>query len=173
MSITMSTASLPVFRTALANLDHCLGKAAAYAELRKFDVNVLVQSRLAPDMLTFASQIRIAGDAAKLCVARLSGLDAPKFDDTETTFTELRERVAKTLTWLDSVPADALDGTEGKEITFPVGRDRTRTMQGEDYLKHWALPNVFFHVTTAYALMRHNGVDLGKIDYLLGAAQPA
>ncbi|ACB34267.1 conserved hypothetical protein [Leptothrix cholodnii SP-6] len=173
MSITMSRASLPVFCTALRNLDHCLGKAAAYAQQRKFDVNVLVSMRLAPDMLPFASQIRIACDAAKLCVARLGGLDAPKFDDTESTFAELRERIARTLAWLDSVPADVLDGTEDKEITFPVGRDKTRTMKGEDYLRHWALPNVFFHVTMAYALLRHNGVDLGKIDYLLGADQPA
>jgi hypothetical protein len=173
MNISMTRASLPVFHTALANLDHCLGKAQAYAQQRKFDVNVLVPSRLAPDMLPFASQIRIACDAAKLCVARLGGLDAPKFDDNETTFAELRERVAKTLAWLDGVPADALDGTEDKEITFPVGRDKTRTMRGEDYLRHWALPNVYFHVTMAYALMRHNGVDLGKTDYLLGATQLA
>ena len=173
MSMSMSRASLPVFRTALANLDHCLGKAQANAQQRKFDVNVLVPSRLAPDMLPFASQIRIACDAAKLCVARLGGLDAPKFDDNEITFAQLRERVAKTLAWLDGVPADALDGTADKEITFPVGRDKTRTMRGEDYLRHWALPNVFFHVTMAYALMRHNGVDLGKTDYLLGADQPA
>jgi uncharacterized protein len=130
---------------------------------------VLVGVRLAPDMLPFAAQIRIACDAAKLAVARIGGIEAPKFEDNETTFAELRARVAKTLEWLATVPADKLDGREEIDITFPVGRDKTRTLKGEAYLKHWALPNFFFHVTTAYALLRHNGVDLGKQDYLLGA----
>ncbi len=174
MPISMSSASLPVFTTLLRNLSHCLDKAEASAAARKFDVNVLVQARLAPDMLPFASQIRIACDAAKLAAARLGGLDAPKFADDETTFAQLKERIARTLDFLATVPAAAIDGTEDKAITFPVGRDgTTRTMQGEAYLKHWALPNVFFHVTTAYALLRHNGVDLGKVDYLLGATVPA
>ena len=174
MPISMSSASLPVFTTMLRNLSHCMDKAEASAAARKFDVNVLVQARLAPDMLPFASQIRIACDAAKLAAARLGGLDAPKFADDETTFAQLKERIAKTLEFLVSVPPTALDGTEDKDITFPVGRDgSTRTMKGEDYLKHWALPNVFFHVTTAYALLRYNGVDLGKVDYLIGAQAAA
>jgi hypothetical protein len=174
MPISMSSASLPVFTTLLRNLSHCLDKAEASAAARKFDVNVLVQARLAPDMLPFASQIRIACDAAKLAAARLGGLDAPKFADDETTFAQLKARIARTLDFLATVPAAAIDGTEDKAITFPVGRDgTTRTMQGEAYLKHWALPNVFFHVTTAYALLRHNGVDLGKVDYLVGATVPA
>jgi uncharacterized protein len=174
MPISMSSASLPVFTTLLRNLSHCLDKAEASAAARKFDVNVLVQARLAPDMLPFASQIRIACDAAKLAAARLGGLDAPKFADDETTFAQLKDRIARTLDFLATVPAAAIDGTEDKAITFPVGRDgTTRTMQGEAYLKHWALPNVFFHVTTAYALLRHNGVDLGKVDYLVGATVPA
>jgi hypothetical protein len=163
-----------VFTTMLRNLSHCMDKAEASAAARKFDVNVLVQARLAPDMLPFASQIRIACDAAKLAAARLGGLDAPKFADDETTFAQLKDRIARTLDFLATVPAAAIDGTEDKAITFPVGRDgTTRTMQGEAYLKHWALPNVFFHVTTAYALLRHNGVDLGKVDYLVGATVPA
>jgi uncharacterized protein len=169
MPITLSSASLPIFRTGLANLDHCLAKAEANAQARKFDPNVFVGLRLAPDMLPFASQIRIACDAAKLAVARLSGLEAPKFDDNEATLPELRERIAKTRAWLDTVPADRIDGREEIDITFPVGRDKTRTMQGEAYLKHWAIPNFFFHITTAYALLRHNGVDLGKADYLVGS----
>ena len=170
MTISMSSASLPVFTTMLRNLNHCLSKAEASAAARKFDVNVLVQARLAPDMLPLASQIRIACDAAKLGAARLGGLDAPKFADDETTFAQLQERIAKTLDFLASVPPTAIDGSEDKAITFPVGRDgTTRTMPGEAYLKHWVLPNVFFHVTTAYALLRHNGVDLGKVDYLMGA----
>jgi hypothetical protein len=100
----------------------------------------------------------------------MSGVEAPKFDDTEVTLAELKARIEKTLAYLGSVPASALDGTETKEITFPVGRDATRTMQCEAYLKHWMLPNLFFHVTMAYAILRHNGVELGKKDYLMGAA---
>lgn len=174
MTLSMSSASLPIFTTMLRNLSHCMGKAEASAAARKFDVNVLVQARLAPDMLPFASQIRIACDAAKLAAARLGGLDAPKFADDETTFAQLQDRIARTLDFLATVPADAIDGTEDKDITFPVGRDgTTRTMKGEAYLKHWVLPNVFFHVTTAYALMRHNGVDLGKVDYLMGGSAGA
>jgi hypothetical protein len=174
MTISMSSASLPVFTTMLRNLSHCMDKAEASAADRKFDVNVLVQARLAPDMLPFASQVRIACDAAKLAAARLGGVDAPKFADDETTFAQLKERIAKTLEFLVTVPPAAMDGTEGKDITFPIGRDgTTRTMKGEDYLKHWVLPNVFFHVTTAYALLRHNGVDLGKVDYLVGAQATA
>lgn len=168
----MSRASLPIFRTALANLDHCLGKAVASAQARRFDPDVLVTMRLAPDMLPLASQVRIACDAAKNGAARLAGLEAPRFEDTETTMVQLRERIARTLAWLETVPAAALDGGEDRAITFPVGRERTRTMSGEDYLRHWALPNLFFHVTTAYALLRHNGVDVGKTDYLLGADAP-
>ena len=169
MAISMSSASLPVFRTMLGNLSHLLEKGQAYAQARKFDPQVLVTYRLAPDMLPFSRQIQIACDAAKNGVARISGVEAPKFEDNEATFDELRARIAKTLAWLDTVPAAKLDGTEYKDITFPVGRESTRTMKGEAYLKHWVLPNLFFHVTTAYAILRHNGVDLGKADYLAGA----
>ncbi len=168
MSITLSSASLPVFQTALTNLLHCLSKAEANAAARGFDANVFVQTRLAPDMLPFAAQIRIACDAAKNGTARLAGIEAPRFEDNETTFAELQARVRKTLDWLATVPAASIDGREEAAITFPVGRDKTRTMTGEAYLKHWALPNLFFHVTTAYALLRHNGVNLGKTDYLAG-----
>lgn len=169
MAISMSSASLPIFRTMLANLSHLLDKGLAHAQARKFDPQVLVTYRLAPDMLPLSRQIQIACDAAKNGVARISGVEAPKFEDNETTFDELRARIGKTLAWLETVPADKLDGTEDKDITFPVGRDATRTMKGEAYLKHWALPNFFFHVTTAYAILRHNGVELGKADYLAGA----
>ncbi len=169
MAISMSSASLPVFRTMLGNLSHLLEKGQAHAQARKFDPQVLVTYRLAPDMLPFSRQIQIACDAAKNGVARISGVEAPRFEDNEATFDELRARIAKTLAWLDTVPAEKLNGTEDKEITFPVGRESTRTMKGEAYLKHWVLPNLFFHVTTAYAILRHNGVDLGKADYLAGA----
>lgn len=169
MTVSMSSVSLPVFVRMLTNLDHMLDKAQAFVDSRKCDPAALTQFRLAPDMLPFTRQILIACDASKNAVARLSGVAAPRFDDTETTLPELKERIHKTLAYLATVSAESLDGTEAKEITFPVGKDATRTMQGEDYLKHWALPNLFFHVTTAYAMLRHNGVDLGKADYLMGA----
>lgn len=169
MTISMSSASVPVFRTMLGNLSHILDKAQAHAEARKFDPSALLQYRLAPDMLSFTRQIQIACDTAKNGVARISGVEAPKIEDTESTFSELKARIQKTLDYLATVPADRLDGTEQKDITFSVGRETTRTMKGEAYLKHWALPNFFFHVTTAYAILRHNGVELGKADYLAGA----
>ena len=172
MAISMYSASVPIFTTMLGNLSHFLDKAQANAATRKFDANVLVSYRLAPDMLPFSTQVLIACDAAKLCVARISGMEAPKFADTESTMAELQERIGKTLTYLNSVPAEKLDGTEAREITFPVGRDKSRTMTAEAYLKHWALPNMFFHVSMAYAILRHNGVDLGKTDYLLGKQAP-
>jgi len=169
MSISMSSASLPILDSMLANLSHLLDKAHKSAEGRRFDPCVLTQYRLAPDMLPFTRQVLIACDAAKNGVARMTGLEAPKFDDTESTLAELRERIQKTRAWLATVPADRLDGTEDRDITFPVGREATRTLKAEAYLKHWMLPNFFFHITMAYAILRHNGVDLGKADYLTGA----
>ena len=169
MAFSMYSASIPVFQHMLRNLSHLLDKGVANAEARKFDPAVLANDRLAPDMLPFTKQVQIACDAAKLCVARVAGIEAPKFEDTETTFPELQARIRKTLDWLETVPASSLEGTEGREVTFPVGRDKTRTMTGQAYLTTWALPNFFFHVTTAYAILRHNGVDLGKADYLAGA----
>jgi hypothetical protein len=169
MSISMYSASVPVFQRMLGNLSHFLDKAQAYAESKKFDTAVLVNSRLAPDMLNFATQIRIACDASKLAISRIAGIEAPKFEDKETTFEELKTRIQKTLDYLATVRLEQLNGTEAKDITFPVGREgQTRTLSGEDYLKHWATPNMYFHVTTAYALLRHNGVDLGKTDFLMG-----
>lgn len=168
MTISMSSASLPLFKSMLGNLSHLLDKGQAHAEARKFDASALLQYRLAPDMLPFTRQVLIACDAAKNGVARLSGVEAPKFEDNEASFADLKVRIQKTLDYIATVPAERLDGTEEKEITFPVGREATRTMKGEAYLKHWMLPNFFFHVTTAYAILRHNGVELGKADYLVG-----
>jgi hypothetical protein len=174
MSITLSSASLPVFQTALTNLGHFLDKAAANAASRKFDPDVFLTMRLAPDMLPFSAQIRIACDAAKFGVARVAGVEAPRHEDNETTLAQLRERINSTLTFLASVPAAALDGQEDKDVSFPIDRAGTlRTMKGEAYLKHWVLPNVYFHVTTAYAMLRHAGVNLGKADFLMGAAAAA
>ncbi len=169
VSISMHSASVPTLVHMLRNLDHFLNKAQAHAETKKFDPANLLGTRLAPDMLPLTRQVLIACDAAKNGVARLSGVEAPKFDDTESTIAELKARIQKTIDYLSSVPADKLDGTEDKDITFPIGKDATRTMKGEAYLRHWMLPNFFFHTTTAYALLRHNGVELGKSDYLAGA----
>jgi hypothetical protein len=170
MSITLHSASVPVFTQFLGNLRHLLVKAQADVAARGYDEQALVQYRLAPDMLPFKTQICIACDAAKLCAARIGGLDAPKYENTENTLAELIARIDKTVAWLQTVPAAAIDGQEAKEITFPVGKTATRTMSAEAYLKTWALPNVFFHITTAYVILRHNGVVLGKADYLAGAA---
>lgn len=170
MSITLSSASLPVFTKFLGNLRHILTKAQADVAARGYDEQALVQYRLAPDMLPFKTQICIACDAAKLCAARISGLEAPKYENTENTLAELIVRIDNTVAWLQTVPAGAIDGQEATEITFPVGKAGTRTMSAEDYLKTWALPNMFFHITTAYAILRHNGVALGKSDFLAGAA---
>ena len=169
MAMTMYAASIPVFQNTLGNLVHILDKGEASAQARKFDPSVLAGSRLAPDMLPFTRQILIACDAAKNGVARIAGVEAPKFEDNEQTFAELKARIRNTLDFLATVPAAKMDGTEDKEITFPVGRENTKTMKAQAYLTTWVLPNFFFHVTTAYAILRHNGVDLGKADYLAGA----
>ena len=166
MTMSMSSASLPVFRHMLSNLSHFLDKGAAHAEARKFDPANLLNDRLAPDMLPFTRQIQIACDAAKNGVSRIAGIEPPKFEDNEASFADLKARIQKTLDFLATVPADKLDGTEDKDITFPIGREATRTMKAENYLKLWVLPNMFFHVTTAYAILRHNGVEIGKRDYI-------
>ena len=168
MSISMYSVSVPVCTTMLENLSHFLTKASVFIDAKKCDPTALTRFRLAPDMLDFTRQVQIACDAAKNGIARLSGIEAPKFEDKESTLEELQTRIQNTLKFIATVPANAIDGTEEKEITFPVGPSKTRTMQGEAYLTQWMLPNVFFHTTTAYAMLRHNGVDLGKIDYLLG-----
>ena len=165
MSISMYSASVPVFARALENLRAWLAKAEAHAQAKKFDPQVLLAARLAPDMLPFTKQIQIACDSAKFGIARLSGADAPKFDDTESTIADLRARIDKTIDYIRSVPAARIDGTEDKDVVVPR-RDGSMTLKGEFYLKHYVLPNVFFHATIAYALLRHNGVDLGKSDFL-------
>ncbi len=165
MSITMYSASVPVFVRLLTNLGQWLDKAEAHAAAKKFDASVYLSARLAPDMLPFTRQIQIACDGAKFAVARLAGVESPKFEDNETNFAELRGRVAKVIDYLQSVPAAQIDGSEDKDIVIPR-RDGSMTMKGEAYLKHFALPNFYFHMTTAYALLRHNGVELGKTDFL-------
>jgi hypothetical protein len=168
MSNVLSTASLPVFKLFLGNLKTCLQKTLTNAAERGFDTQVLVEYRLAPDMLPFKRQILIACDAAKLGASRIANVDAPKFDDTETTFEQLIERVSKTIDWIETVTPQAMDQAAGRDVTFTVGKE-TKTMVAEDYLLHWVLPNMFFHITTAYSILRHNGVPLGKRDYLAGS----
>lgn len=165
MSISMHSASVPIFVRMLGNLKAWLDKAEAHAAAKKFDPAVYLAARLAPDMLPFTKQIQIACDAVKFGVARLAGLEAPKFADDEASIAELRARIDRTLEFIGSVPAAQIDGTEARDVVVPR-REGSITMKGEAYLKHFVLPNFFFHVTTAYALLRHYGVELGKADFL-------
>lgn len=165
MSISMYSASVPIFTRMLGNLSDWLDRAEAHATAKGFAPAVLLSSRLAPDMLPLTSQVQIACDGPKFGVARLAGIEAPRFEDKEASIAELKERIAKTLAFVQSVTAAQIDGTEAKEITVPR-RDSSIVMSGEAYLKHFVLPNLFFHVTTAYGLLRHNGVELGKADFL-------
>jgi hypothetical protein len=164
----MHSASVPVFAHGLGAMRVWLDKAQAHAEVRKFDSANYLGLRLAPDMLPFTRQIQIASDGAKGCVARLSGQEPPKWEDNEATLDELRTRIRKTIDYVQSVPAAQIDGSEGREIVLQMRQGEVRFV-GENYLKHYVLPNLYFHLTTAYALLRQAGVDLGKKDYL-GAA---
>jgi len=166
MTISMYSASVPLFQRQLGALLAWLDKAEAHAVARKFDANNYLQLRLAPDMLPFVAQVRIASDTVKGCVARLAGQEAPKFEDNEATLAELRERVRKTLDYMASVPAAAIEGSEARDIVIPMRNRDPLQFTGQFYLQHWALPNFYFHVTTAYALLRHAGVELGKPDFL-------
>jgi hypothetical protein len=167
VSISMHSASVPVFRQMLTNLLGWLDKAQAYAETRKFKTDNYLGLRLAPDMLPFARQVQIATDHAKACTARLAGIENPKYEDNEASLDDLRARIRKTLEFVESVPADKVDGSEQREIVVPLRHGELK-FTGERYLKHYALPNFFFHCTTAYALLRQAGVDVGKVDYIGG-----
>ena len=166
MSITMHSASVPIFVRMLNNMLGWLDKAEAHAKARKFDPNNYLAMRLTPDMLPFARQIQITTDHVKGCTARLAGMEPPKWADDEKTLGELRVRIQKAIDYAQSVPAAKLDGSEAREIALPVGPGRTISFPGEVFLKHFSLPNFFFHVTMTYALLRQAGVELGKIDYL-------
>jgi hypothetical protein len=165
MQISMHAMSHGVFKKALSQLLYVMEKGVANAKARNFDVSVLVNSRLAPDMLPLVRQIQLASDFAKNSMARLAGVDPPKFDDVETTMDELFARVKKTLEYLDTVSTAALEGSENRDISIKL-RDRTLEFKGLEFLQVWALPNFFFHHVTAYNLLRHNGVDIGKRDFL-------
>ena len=166
MPLSMHSASAPVFVQMLGNMDAWLDKAAAHAEVKKFDTSVYLTLRLAPDMLPFPKQIQIASDSAKGCVARLAGVEIPKYEDNEASLAELKERIAKTIAFVESVPAENFAGSETRAIELPQRNREPLRFDGEAYLKHFALPNFFFHVNMTYALLRHAGVDLGKLDYL-------
>jgi len=161
----MYQASVPVFVRMFGNLSAILDKAAAFAEAKKIDPSVLVNARLAVDMLPLSKQVQIASDAAKGAGARLTGSDVPSFADTETTFPELQARIAKTVDFLKGLDAAQFDGSESKEIVLTLAKGEV-TFTGDAYLLNFVLPNFYFHMTTAYAILRHNGLDLGKMDYL-------
>ncbi len=165
MKISMYQASVPVYSRMLTNLAAVLEKAAAQAEAKKIDPTVLINSRLYPDMFPLVRQVQVAADNAKGPAARLAGLEPPKYEDNEKTFPELRERIQKTINYLKVIKPEQIDGSEERTITLQV-RGNTVTFQGMPYLLNFALPNFFFHVTTAYDILRHNGVEIGKQDYL-------
>lgn len=165
MKISVQAMTVDIFTHALGNLAAILDKAAASAAARKFDSTVLVTSRLAPDMLPLSKQVQIACDIAKNSVARLAGAEPPRFEDNEKTIDELRARIARTIDYLSGFAPGALEGSEDRDIKVPAG-ERTLEFKGLAFVQRWAIPNVFFHVTTAYNILRHNGVDIGKRDYL-------
>jgi uncharacterized protein len=161
---TMSQASLPVFEIGLNALSGVLDKAAAYAAAKKVDPSVLLGWRLAPDMYALGRQIQVTCDLAKNS-ARLAGVEPPKFDDTETTLEQFKERIARTIGFLKTLDGKAIDASSEREITFPLGQNKGQ-MKGCDYLNHFVLPNFYFHLTAAYAVVRNFGVDVGKRDFI-------
>ncbi len=165
MNPLMYDASVSVFNRTLTALSAILDKAAAHAEAKGFDPAILLNDRLAPDMFTLTRQVQIACDTAKGASARLAGLEVPKHEDSEVTVAELKARIAKTLAFVNGIPAAAFAGSEDRTVVLPM-RMRTLEFPGRTYLFEHALPNLFFHVTTAYAILRHNGVEVGKGDYL-------
>ena len=165
MNISMYQASAPRFANILTNLSAILDKAQAHAETRKIDPAVLLGCRLFPDMFPLTRQVQIASDTAKGAVARLAGADIPKYEDTEQTFAELKARIAKTIEFVRSFKSAQLDGSEEREIVLKLGGREVR-FTGMQYLLGHATPNFYFHVTTAYDILRHNGVELGKRDYI-------
>ncbi len=165
MTISMFKASIPVLIHGLKNLSNILTKAAAYAESKKIDPSVLINARLAPDMFPLSRQVQIATDITKGGVARLAGVEIPSFPDTETSFEELQARIAKTITFFETIQAEQIDGKEEKDISLKVGGHELN-FKGQEYLLYFVIPNFYFHITTTYAILRHNGLDIGKKDYL-------
>jgi len=167
MALSMYQASIPQFTKMLTNLASILQKGEAFAKAKSIEESVLVNARLAPDMFPLTKQIQIACDQVKNGMARLAGIEPPKFDDNEATFAQLQERIAKTIAFANSITPAQVDGSETKEIKFSI-REWNFEFVGDQYLLTWINPNFYFHVTTAYNILRHNGVEIGKTDYLGG-----
>jgi hypothetical protein len=165
MTISMYTASVPRFANTLKNLSEILTKGERHALARKIDPAVLLGARLYPDMYPLTRQVQTACDGVKGGVARLAGIEVPKHEDTETTFAELQQRIAKVVAFIESVPAEKVDGSEERHIVLKL-RDTEVAFSGLQYLSGFVLPNFYFHVVTAYNILRHNGVELGKRDFL-------
>ena len=165
MPLTMYQASVPVFRQFLTSLSDISTKAAAHCAARKIDPSVLVNARLYPDMHPFSRQIQIATDQAKGAVARLAGVEIPSYADSEKSFEELQARLAKTLDYVNSFKPAQIDGTEEREIVLTFGTQKF-PFTGQTFLIHFALPNFYFHTTTAFAILRHNGIEIGKRDFM-------
>jgi hypothetical protein len=165
MSISMYQASVPRIVNMLINLDHLLDKAQSHIDTKKLSEAALTQFRLYPDMFPLIRQVQIASDTAKAVVARLAGVDIPVYEDTEVSIADLKQRIAKTITFIQGFSANQIDGTEEKDIVTKRG-DKETHYKGMQFLLNHAMPNVYFHVTTVYAILRHNGVEIGKRDYL-------
>ena len=166
MAFSMSEASLPAFEIGLDALSGILDKAEAFAAAKKIEPSVLLQARLAPDMFALVRQVQIAADQAKNGASRLAGVEPPRYEDNETTLAQLKERIAKTTAFLKTLDPAAIDSAADRDVTFPLGPDNKGHMKGRDYLNHFVLPNFYFHLSTAYAILRHNCLDLGKRDYM-------
>jgi hypothetical protein len=166
MKITVQAVTVDMFATFLGNLSALLEKGLAHATAKKFDPGVLVNARLAPDMFPLSRQVQIACDLAKNSAARLAALEPPRFEDNEKTIEELRARIARTIDYLKGIPTNAFEGAEDRDIKVPAGPDKFLDFKGLDFVQRWAIPNVFFHIMAAYAILRHNGVDIGKRDFL-------
>jgi uncharacterized protein len=168
MSLSLSQSSIPVFEQGLTAMSAILDKAEAFATAKKLDPSVLPNTRLAPDMFALARQVQVATDLAKNGMARLAGVEPPKFEDNETTLEQLKARLKKTLDFVKTLDTAKIDASSEREITFPLGPTNKGHMKGSDYLTHFVLPNYYFHMTTAYAILRHCGVEIGKQDFLAG-----
>jgi len=166
MPYSMSSSSLPVLETGLDALTAVLDKALAFTKTKDMDPAVMLQFRLAPDMFPLVRQVQVAADAAKNGIARLAGVEAPRFEDNETTIEQLKDRLMRTVAFLKTIDAGKLDAAGDREISFPLGPKNHGHMTGADYLRHFVLPNFYFHRTTAYAILRHLGVEIGKQDFL-------
>jgi hypothetical protein len=165
MPFSLSQASLPVFEIHLNALSAILDKAEAYAAAKKIDPAALLHARLFPDMFDFTRQVQVATDQARRGAARVAGAEPPSYPDTETNFEQLKARLAKTVAYLKTLDAKEIDAAAAREITFPLGPKKGQ-MKGADYLIHFVLPNFYFHVTTAYAILRHCGLEIGKQDFI-------